>query len=159
MPSVVPHIAALPRSDGREERLTVQRLTEMLTTLVTAQGHTLLCARASRDGRRFDIFVSHDGRSALGDKAELADPVPAFVLAATDAKSRMWALLSSRCSSCESAGRMRCGVSCIARIRQYTEAIGAGDVYCMDVELPRGRGSLLAGSACAACQVAGCDVQ
>merc|ERR1719221_915170 len=50
MLSGMPLMPTLPRSDGREERLTVKRMSEMLTVLVTAEGYSLLTARRSRDG-------------------------------------------------------------------------------------------------------------
>lgn len=78
----------------------------------------------------FDIFVTHDGEPpiALG---------PAFSLTPLAAGGFHWSLASARCEECQSNGRRTCGVRELARITHYSETVGEGQAYCMDVELPR----------------------
>lgn len=163
----LPSLSATPASDGKERRLSVVRHADpALTSLKNAEGDTLLMARASSDGCRFDIFVSLTGvpplstkSSLFGRRTEEAEPAPEFILLAKDGARKAWVLMSARCEMCEGRGRRRCEMGQVARIRHYMEAVGAGQAYCMDVELPQKQnGCALVTAPCAACEAASLDL-
>eukprot|EP00928_Gymnodinium_smaydae_P053262 TRINITY_DN37298_c0_g1_i1.p2 TRINITY_DN37298_c0_g1~~TRINITY_DN37298_c0_g1_i1.p2 ORF type:complete len:314 (+),score=65.23 TRINITY_DN37298_c0_g1_i1:132-1073(+) len=120
-----------PPAEG-EVRLVVERSPDRQSyVLQTKAGASLLLAReAGNGGRVFHLYVTRDGDppSALG---------PAFSLQAVDEHKRHWVFSSLRCEECESQGRRKCGVRELARITHYTEAVGEGQAFCMDVELPQ----------------------
>jgi len=144
-----------------EQRLIVLRSSEYrMTTLLNAAGETLLVSRASADGRRFDIYMSRDGRPVLQPRAFLArstppEPEPAFTLMASDSERNDWALISLQCEGCAWRGRRQCGARHIMRTRHYLEAVGAGQAFCMDVLFPRRAATGMPADFCQSCS---CEV-
>lgn len=100
--------------------------------LTTDKEEPMLLARQSwgsnGTGSRFEMFVTHDGTppSTLG---------PSFVLE-SDASRADWVLRSVRCEQCEYRGKRQCGTRELARMTHYSEVIGEGEAYCMDVNVP-----------------------
>lgn len=139
-----------------EQRLFVVRSPQQRTTcLVNAAGEALLMSAASEDGCRFSIFVSHDGTPPLASKSYFgrADmPEPAFALVASDRERNDWVLEAMKCERCTALGRRRCGSGRIARMRHYSEPVGAGAAFCMDVQFPASAGD---GSRAVFCDVCG----
>jgi hypothetical protein len=108
---------------------------------VNDAGETLLMSRATEDGCRFDIFVSHDRAPPLASKSSFGraptpEPEPTFALVASDRERNDWVLISLKCDRCASRGRRRCGMRHIARMKHYLEPVGAGQAFCMDVMFP-----------------------
>eukprot|EP00929_Paragymnodinium_shiwhaense_P115718 TRINITY_DN84769_c0_g1_i1.p1 TRINITY_DN84769_c0_g1~~TRINITY_DN84769_c0_g1_i1.p1 ORF type:complete len:309 (-),score=86.23 TRINITY_DN84769_c0_g1_i1:66-992(-) len=116
-----------------EVRLCVQRLPDRMTYMLSTKKHkTLLLAKVDNNiGPRggLAIYVARDGDSpaALG---------PAFHLETAKSNDKQWILKSVRCEECEAMGKRDCGVRELARITHYTEVIGEGHAFCMDVEVP-----------------------
>lgn len=140
------------------QRLVVYRSQEKgCWSLVDTAGASLILATASKDGLRFDLFVSHTGTEpTLGTSKKLCAGQqearePTFVLTAKSSERKEWLLTSSRCESCELRGRRRCGQGHLVRMRHYVESVGAG-AYCMDVDfpslLPDGRRSVVCATCC-----------
>jgi hypothetical protein len=146
-----------PEGEKNEQRLVLLREPDQrLILLQTRTRETLLMARASSDGCRFDIFASCMGAPPLTPKSlkgtEASTLAPSFALVASSAERKEWTLMSLSCTSCESRGRRRCGMEQIARMRHYLEWVGPNEAYCMDVEYPQKRED---GTAAAMCEVCG----
>jgi hypothetical protein len=121
----------VPPKLGTEVRLRVLRAQDRKSFVLSEErGSTRLVARCEKQcGGRFEIFVAIDGDPprALG---------PAFILTADDPVFQNWTLQSARCEECEARGKRNCGVRELARITHYSEPLGGGKAFCMDVEIP-----------------------
>lgn len=118
-----------PRDTSGQVRLCVQRSQNRSEyQLTTEKGQSLLVARCNADGTQYDFFVAHDSQPprALG---------PAFTLKSNPAKNQ-WSLQSVRCEQCLSRGKRQCGVRELAHMTHYTEQVGDGQAFCVDVDLP-----------------------
>jgi hypothetical protein len=121
-----------PEHKDREERLVVKRGDNRDTfTLVTKKAETLLMARVNNDSTRFDLFITRDNEPPK----TLA---PAFTLQLNQSRTQ-WVLESLRCELCESRGKRKCGTRVLARMAHYTETVGEGRAFCMDLDLPEVR--------------------
>lgn len=110
-------------SVAKEQRLVLQRSQNRLNySLLDDAGRTLLVAKSSCEGLRFDVAGTQDG--------------PDFALVATSAARDRWMLTSIRCDRCETRGRRQCGSRELLRLHHYVESVGEGQAFCMDVELP-----------------------
>lgn len=155
---------------GREQRLVVLRSpTRRVCALVGKDGATLLIARRSANGRRFDMFLPsaraqlvREGklraqmlghqratRSVSDHAADLASE-PAFVLEAAGAELSDWTL-TAKCERCEARGRRQCGVGPIARFVHYMQDIGPSSAWCMDVKFPSASAGGAGVGMCEAC--------
>eukprot|EP00440_Ansanella_granifera_P032712 gb/GFBE01035489.1/.p1 GENE.gb/GFBE01035489.1/~~gb/GFBE01035489.1/.p1 ORF type:complete len:297 (+),score=66.95 gb/GFBE01035489.1/:1-891(+) len=136
----------------KDERLLVLSEPEKKSwTLTTEAGDSLLMAAARADGLGFDIFAKSEGespRKALG---------PSFVLACNEQKNH-WTLSSVRCEQCESRGTRLCGSRELARMSHYSEAVGEGNAFCMDVELPEVGEDGLSSVVCSVCSDPEADI-
>lgn len=133
-----------PWAEGEERRLVVHKSQdENICTLANKEGELLLAAMSTADGSRFLIFtvppgqVLADGASCEAFMAQLASspPEPSFALVSASSRDD-WQLLSLRCERCQLRGRRTCGEAKIATMYHYTEKVGNGNAYCMDVTLP-----------------------
>jgi len=123
-------LAPLGGNEAAEERLSVQRSSNMREYLLTRQGgEPLLLAVRDSSGERFDIYIARIGKpnTVLG---------PAFSLQCRDSSLKDWTLQSVRCECCEAKGRRSCGIRELARIRHYVEPLGEGKALCMDIDIP-----------------------
>jgi len=114
---------------GGEERLCVERSPDRKEFLLsTEQGANLLVARLNDNGGSYSIHVTGDGDPprALG---------PAFTLAPNKDNSR-WTLHANTCDQCERLGRRVCGSRELACISHHQEAIGQGQMCCLDMDIP-----------------------
>lgn len=123
----------LPPRVDEEVRLRVQRTQDRKRfVLSSGEGVPFLMAKVREDASNeveFDIFVAGEGDppAALG---------PAFRLRPLDAARECWTLESKRCEECDARGKRSCGVRELGRFTHYTEVVGKGHAFCMDVELP-----------------------
>jgi len=121
-----------PRDKYSDQRLLVQRSQNKTEfQLTTEKGLVLLVARSCNDGARFDLLVptrENNNSKSLGG--------PAFVLEAKGSGLDSWSLYSTRCQQCEVRGTRKCGSRHLARISHYSEAVGEGQAFCMDVHIP-----------------------
>lgn len=118
-----------PNKKAGEQRLTVECVQNRdCFILSAASGETLLRAEGAKDGVGYDIFVVRDGDSPKAQE-------PAFELRCNGAKDQ-WSLTCVRCEQCEARGKRQCGSRELARMFHYQEAVGDGQAFCMDLELP-----------------------
>jgi len=118
-----------PSDRAAEQRLVVQRAQNRGNyMLMTEKDEILLVARCNAEGTRYDFFIARDSEphTALG---------PAFVLQG-NANRDQWTLVGVRCDRCERRGKRQCGTRHLARMSHYTEMVGEGQAFCMDVEVP-----------------------
>mmetsp|Transcript_34379 Transcript_34379/g.107475 ORF Transcript_34379/g.107475 Transcript_34379/m.107475 type:complete len:299 (-) Transcript_34379:51-947(-) len=118
-----------PRDLAKQMKLRVQRSPDRREyVLQTEKGQDLLVARVNADGTQYDFFPAKDTQSprALG---------PTFRLTSNPAKDQ-WSLYTTRCDQCESRGKRQCGSRELAFVTHYNEAVGDGQAFCMDVQLP-----------------------
>jgi hypothetical protein len=136
-------IQPLPREQKTPQKLVVEVSEDGAEhVLCTADGELLLIARESKDAKaRVDIFIATGG-----DPPTVVGP--AFSLVRHDGRHDVregdvhWTLLTDKCECCAylPPARASCAYSCrreLLRIKQYSEDIGAGNVICMEVELPK----------------------
>jgi len=125
------HVEPPAQSEPKEERLVVVRNpNRTLYSLQDQSGKTMLVAKPSQDGCRFDLHVTRDGGESplsLG---------PSFTMVASNGSRDQWALTSVRCDRCESRGKRQCGQRELMRLCHYVESVGDGQAFCMDVDLP-----------------------
>lgn len=117
-------------STPKEQRLVVVRNpTRSSYSLLDDTERTMLVAKTSQDGCRFEIYVARDGQPplALG---------PAFTMVAGSSARDHWVLTCVRCDRCESRGKRQCGQRELMRLCHYVETVGDGQAFCMDVDLP-----------------------
>jgi len=130
-----PLVEAPSPTEAREQRCTVVRNAARTSyKLQNEVGETVLLAKMEADGCRFDIFVG-----AVADGAEnspLAMLGPSFTLSASSSARTTWTLTSARCERCQLRGSRQCGKRELMRLLHYSEAIGDGQAFCIDVELP-----------------------
>lgn len=107
--------------------------------LTDQNGKILLTAKPFESG--FDIFVPSD------------EACPTFLLRSSQ-RQESWLLTSVRCEQCEARGARQCGTRELCRMSHYTEMVGDGNAFCMDVELPELRKD---GQSHAVCSVCGKD--
>mmetsp|Transcript_85441 Transcript_85441/g.169504 ORF Transcript_85441/g.169504 Transcript_85441/m.169504 type:complete len:279 (-) Transcript_85441:55-891(-) len=120
-----------PRDRYSDQRLLVQRSqNRMEFQLTTEKGLVLLVARSRNDGARFDFFVP----TRVKNSKSLGGP--AFVLEAKGSCLDSWSLCSTRCEQCEARGTRKCGSQHLARMSHYSETVGEGEAFCMDLHIP-----------------------
>lgn len=115
--------------DAKQQRLHVNYDPKNGSYLLTTEsGESLLLATSKADGLGFEIFVAREGQPCkqLG---------PSFLLTSNHKKNQ-WSLSSVRCQQCESRGTRLCGTRELGRMSHYCEAVGSGNAFCMDVEIP-----------------------
>lgn len=133
------------KGEDKDRRLIVQCEPDKRNfVLSTEKGESLLMAVGAPDGLSFDLFVAIEGEppKALG---------PAFTLRCNPQRDQ-WSLCSVRCEMCESKGKRQVGTRELARVLHYCEAVGEGNAFCMDIELPELRED---GSPSVVCPVCG----
>jgi hypothetical protein len=126
------YTAPPPPDDDFEEHLLVvveRGENSDIFSLTTERGDKLLVAHGSISCARFELFIAGDTQSTnfLG---------PAFTLQANQLRTE-WLLESVRCEQCEARGRRNCGTRELAKMSHYCEAVGEGQAFCMDVDLPK----------------------
>mmetsp|Transcript_46457 Transcript_46457/g.86858 ORF Transcript_46457/g.86858 Transcript_46457/m.86858 type:complete len:280 (-) Transcript_46457:166-1005(-) len=147
--SFIEPFGAFGSPDAKDQRLTV--LCEDRQYSLGKDGRTLLIAKALDGNLGFDIFIPNEEglQSGLG---------PAFLLRSSQ-KLDSWLLTSSRCEQCEARGSRQCGTRELCRMSHYSERVGEGNAFCMDVELPElteeGRSSVVC-SVCTREEIGGC---
>lgn len=127
------HYIIPPRMVDKEERLVVKRdASKRGFTLTTGDACPLLVAKLNSDSTHYDLYIPSDGNPpcALG---------PAFTLSSNQQQDR-WTLKSARCEQCEWRAKRQSGTRILATFRHYTEKIGDGPAYCMDVDIPEVNG-------------------
>lgn len=129
-PGLYSTYSAPSRDPEAEQRLLVLRSPNKLEyQLTTENQEVLLVARVNADGTKYDLFVAMDSdqpQRALG---------PAFNLKAS-ASLREWSLHSVRCEQCEARGKRTCGSRELARMTHYSETVGEGQAFCLDLLVP-----------------------
>jgi len=150
-PGLASSFVEAPEPEEKEQQLSV--LCEERRFILMRDNKTLLVA-VPVEGVGFDIFLpKEEGRQ--GPAGEGA----AFLLRCSP-KLDSWLLTSARCEQCEARGSRQCGTRELCRMSHYTERVGEGNAFCMDVELPElsedGRSRVV----CSVCsgreEVAGC---
>jgi len=120
------HIEPPPETAMKEERLVVVRAQNRSSyKLQDEAGKTVMIAKPSADGLRFELHVGHEETQR-----------PAFLLSAASSARNDWDLTSVRCEECELRGKRQCGRRSLMRLTHYVESVGEGQAFCMDVELP-----------------------
>mmetsp|Transcript_126666 Transcript_126666/g.354593 ORF Transcript_126666/g.354593 Transcript_126666/m.354593 type:complete len:310 (-) Transcript_126666:282-1211(-) len=129
--------APAPEQEG-EERLVVDRSPARTSyKLLRGMRETVLLAKASADGERFDIYVGAAADSqGDGPTGAFAAMGPTFTLTASSSARTSWSLCCNRCERCEARGARQCGRRELMRLTQYSEVVGDGSAFCMDVSLP-----------------------
>eukprot|EP00434_Breviolum_minutum_P029545 symbB.v1.2.026123.t1/scaffold2587.1/size76604/5 len=119
-----------------------QRLTVLCEgkhyNLTDSNGKVLLTAKPFESG--FDLFLP-------------SSEAPTFLLRSNQ-RLESWLLTSVRCEHCEARGARQCGTRELCRMSHYTELVGDGNAFCMDVEIPELRED---GQSHAVCSVCGKD--
>lgn len=124
------HVEPPAQSEPKDRRLVVVRNPNRTSySLQDEAGKTMLVAKPSQDGCRFDFFVSRDGQPPLSLG-------PSFTMVASNGSRDQWSLTSIRCDKCESRGKRQCGQRELMRLCHYVETVGDGQAFCMDVDLP-----------------------
>lgn len=122
------HSEAAAEANAEDQRLVVERSTTRTAfTLKDAKGKTLLHAKCSADGTRYDMYANGAADSGR----------PTFVMQSVGSQKDQWSLNATRCDRCEFRGKRQCGVRGLLRMCHYIEAVGDGQAFCCDVELPK----------------------
>jgi len=128
-PGLTSSYADPPHEQSQEQHLVVQRAPNRRSYLLTApEGESLLYARVSKDGTRFDFFPVQNGEPACAAG-------PSFVLQG-NASRDAWTLHSAMCQRCQLRGRSSCGRRLLARMVHYSDEVGPQKALCMDLEIP-----------------------